>query len=114
MHSIQRIASKQREAASLLKEKVIHGEIGGNDNRLGRHQSATIRRLMNREITEKPSRESILTKKKEIELIKFKVLLLNQEKARKIALIRNKTQTSKNLYDENIIKSKFKIIFYYT
>lgn len=107
MHSIQRITSKQRESATLLKEKIIQGDISLNESRIGRHQSATIRRLMNKEITQKPSRQSILSRRKEIELAKFKVLLLNQEKSRKIALIRNKTETSKTLYDENVSKSKF-------
>jgi len=107
MHSIQRITSKQREAATLLKEKVIQGEIGLNENRTGRHQSATIRRLMNKEITQKPSRQSILCRRKEIELVKCRVLLLCQEKSRKIILLRNKTQTSKTFYDANFIKSKF-------
>uniref|UniRef100_A0A2S2QRN7 UV radiation resistance-associated protein n=1 Tax=Sipha flava TaxID=143950 RepID=A0A2S2QRN7_9HEMI len=105
MHSIQRITSKQREKATLLKEKVIQGEISWKDNRTGRHQSATLRRLMNKEATQKPSQQSIMSRKKEIELIKFRVLLLCQEKSRKIALLRNKTQTSKEFYDENCTKN---------
>ncbi|XP_022182663.1 UV radiation resistance associated protein [Myzus persicae] len=105
MHSIQRITSKQREAATLLKEKVVQGEIGLNENRTGRHQSATIRRLMNKEISQKPSRQSILCRRKEIELVKFRVLLLCQEKSRKIVILRNKTQTSKTFYDANCIKN---------
>ncbi|KAF0756235.1 UV radiation resistance associated protein, partial [Aphis craccivora] len=105
MHNIQRITSKQREAATLLKEKVIQGEIGLNENRTGRHQSATIRRLMNKEIAQKPSRQSILCRRKEIELVKFRVLLLCQEKSRKIILLRNKTQTSKTFYDANFSKN---------
>lgn len=106
MHNIQRLMIKQREAANILKEKIIRGDINSNDNQMGRHQSATIRRLMNKENTQKPSRESIIAIKKEIELAKYRVMLLNQEKARKIAIIRNKSQTCKKLYDENTKKSK--------
>lgn len=106
MHNIQRITIKQREAATLLKENLVQGEIGLNENRT-KHQSATIRRLMNKEIGQKPSRQSILCRKKEIELVKFRVLLLCQEKSRKIVILRNKTQTSKTFYDANCIKSKF-------
>jgi len=107
MHNIQRVTSKQREAATLLKEKVVQGEICLNENRTGRHQSATIRRLMNKEIGQKPSRQSIICRRKEIELVKFRVLLLCQEKSRKIVILRNKTLTSKTFYDANYIKSKF-------
>lgn len=114
MHSIQRITSKQREEATILKEKVIQGEIGWRDNRSGRHQSATLRRLMNKEITQKPSQQCILSRRKEIELVKFRVLLLCQEKSRKIALLRNKSQTSKILYDENSVKSKKHFYFYFS
>jgi hypothetical protein len=112
MHSIQRITSKQREKATLLKEKVIQGEISWKDNRTGRHQSATLRRLMNKEATQKPSQQSIMSRKKEIELIKFRVLLLCQEKSRKIALLRNKTQTSKEFYDENCTKSNMQFYLF--
>lgn len=100
---------KQREDASLLKEKVFHGKTSMSDNRTGRLQSATLRRLMNKETTEKPSRQTILSRRKEIELVKFRVLLLGQEKSRKISLVRNKTQTSKTLYQENLVKSKFQM-----
>lgn len=110
MHSVQRITSKQKKAASLLKDKVSQGEIAWNDNSTGRHQSATIRKLMSKEISPKPSRQSILSKIKEIELVKFRVLLLCQEKSRKIAILRNKTQLSKALYEQNSVKSKSIII----
>lgn len=109
MHSIQRMTCKQRDDASILKEKVFHGKISMNENRTGRLHSATLRRLMNKETTQKPSRQTILSKRKEIELVKFRVLLLGQEKSRKIALVRNKTQTSKTLYQENLEKSKFQL-----
>jgi len=107
MHSIQRITIKQREAANLLKQKVILGEINWNKNQ--NHQSATIRRLMNKEVIQKPSRQCILSKRKEIETVKFNVLLLSQEKSRKISLIRNKTQTTKSLYEENYTISMLSI-----
>lgn len=103
MHFIQRITIKQQEAATLLKNKVIRGEINEKQNK---HQSATLRRLMNEEVTHKPSRQIILSKKKEIELMRFRVILLYQEKSRKIVLLRNKTQNRKTLYDENCLKSK--------
>lgn len=106
MHNIQRMILKQREDATVLKQRIMQGEIGMNESRVGRLQSATLRRLMNKEITQKPDQQAILSKKKEIELAKFKVLLLSQEKSRKIALVRSKTQTSKTLYDENVMKSK--------
>lgn len=105
MHNIQRMTYKQREDATLLKQRVFQGEIGMNENRMGRLQSATLRRLMNKEITQKPSRQTILSRRKEIELVKFRVLLLYQEKSRKISLLRSKTQCSKTLYDENLTKS---------
>lgn len=107
MHSVQRMTCKQRDDASLLKEKVFQGKISINENRMGRLQSATLRRLMNKETTQKPSRQTILSRRKEIELVKSRVLLLGQEKSRKISLVRNKTQTSKTLYQENSVKSKF-------
>jgi len=107
IHNIQRITNKQRGAAILLKDKVIQGEIGWNGDFMKKHQSATLRRLMSKEESHKPSRQIILSKRKEIELVKFRVLLLNQEKFRKIALLRHKTQTNKTLYSENSIKSKF-------
>lgn len=107
MHNIQRMTYKQREDASLLKDQVFQGKINIGDNRSGRLQSATLRRLMNKEITQKPSRQTILSRRKEIELVKFRVLLLCQEKSRKTLLLRNKTQASKTLYHENFIKSKF-------
>jgi len=107
MHGIQRITIKQKEAANILKQKVIQGEINWN-NTNEKHQSATIRRLMNKEIAQKPSRQSILLKRKEIERVKFNVLLLSQEKTRKILLLRNKSQTSKSLYEDNYRKSMTK------
>lgn len=61
---------------------------------------------MSPENIQKPSRQSILSKKKQIELVKFRVLLLNQEKVRKVGVIRHKTLTSKTLYEENALKSK--------
>jgi len=106
IHNIQRITNKQRGAAILLKDKVIQGEIGWNGDFMKKHQSATLRRLMSKEESHKPSRQIILSKRKEIELVKFRVLLLNQEKSRKIALLRHKTQTNKTLYSENSIKKK--------
>lgn len=106
MHGIQRITSKQREEASLLKDKVSQGAITLNGNSVGKHQSATIRKLMNKEISLKPSRQSVLSKRKEIELVKCRVLLLCQEKSRKIAILRNKTQLSKTLYEQNSVTSK--------
>lgn len=106
MHNIQRATFKKREIATVLKDKVNIGEVFWNQNRLGRHESATLRRLMNKETAQKPTRESILSKRKEIELVKFRVLLLCQEKSRKIALLRHKTETSKTLYDKNSVKSE--------
>lgn len=114
MHNIQRLVIKQREAANALKEKIIKGDINSKDNQAGRHQSATIRRLMNKENTQKPSQESIIAIKKEIELAKYRVMLLNQEKTRKVGIIRYKSQTCKKIYDENSKKSKLNFnIFYY-
>jgi len=110
MHSVQRITIKQREAANLLKQKVILGEINWNKNHWNEnHQSATIRRLMNKEVVQKPSRQCILSKRKEIETAKFNVILLSQEKSRKVSLIRNKTRTTKLLYEENYITSMLSI-----
>ncbi|XP_050438446.1 UV radiation resistance-associated protein [Adelges cooleyi] len=112
MHSIQRKTVEKKEAASILKDKAIQGEINWNKNRTARHQSATLRRIMAKDVGQKPSRENILSRKKEIELVKFRVLLLNQEKTRKISLLRHKTEASKLLYNENCIKSnKLKEIF---
>lgn len=110
MHSIQRLTSQQKTAASLLKDKISQGEIVWNENAAGKHQSATIRKLMSKEISSKPTRQSILSKKKEIELVKCRVLLLSQEKFRKISILRNKTELSKTLYEQNSVKSK-SIIF---
>lgn len=104
MHSVQRITLKQREMANLLKQKIIQGEINWN-NKTQKHQSATIRRLMNKEVTQKPSRQCILSKKKDIEKVKFNVLLLSQEKSRKIVFLRNKTQVMKLLFEENFVRS---------
>ncbi|XP_050531128.1 UV radiation resistance-associated protein [Daktulosphaira vitifoliae] len=104
MHSIQRETKKQRDAASLLKDKAIQGDINWHDSKTGRLQSATLRRIMGQDVGQKPSWQNILSKKKEIELVKFRVLLLNQEKTRKIALLRHKTQFSKQLYDDNFDK----------
>lgn len=113
MHEIQRKTSEKRNAATLLKETTMQGEINKNDNRAGRPQSATLRRLLNKEITQKPPRQNIFSRKKEIELVKFRVLLLCQEKSRKIALLRHKTQSNKTLYDENDTKSKICSYFNY-
>lgn len=109
MHNIQRITNKQRDAAALLKERIIQGEIGWNDDRSKKLQSATLRRLMGQDMNQKPLRQNIIAKKKEIELIKFKVMLLNQEKSRKVALLRHKTETSKTMYDENSLRSKLNV-----
>lgn len=103
MHIIQRLTIKQQQSATLLKNNVFHGEI--NENRK-LHQSNTLRRLMNKKSTLKPSRQIILSKKKEIELVKFRVLLLSQEKTRRVIILRNKTKISIELYDDNCIKSK--------
>lgn len=114
MHCIQRVIGKQRDAATVLKNKLFQGEVVWNNDRMGKLQSATLRRLMNKEVTQKPTRQSILSKRKEIELVKFKVMLLCQEKTRKIAILRNKTRTSKTLYDENCLKSELNhLIFNY-
>jgi len=101
LHSIQRITVKQREAANLLKQKIVQGEI--NWNKTHKHQSATIRRLMNKEVTQKSSRQCILSKRKDIEKVKFNVLLLSQEKSRKIVFLRNKTQIMKSFFEENYV-----------
>lgn len=103
MHIIQRLTIKQQQAAKLLKNNVFHGEI--NENRK-LHESTTLRRLMNKKTSHKPSRHIILSKKKEIELVKFRVLLLSQEKTRRVIILRNKTKISIKLYDDNCIKSK--------
>lgn len=105
IHNIQLSTNTQRHAATVLKDKISQGEISWNQS--NKFHSATLRRLMNQKNIQKPSQECILSKKKEIELVKFRVMLLNQEKARKIANIRHKTERSKSLYDENVLKSKF-------
>lgn len=101
------MTNKQRQAAAVLKEKISQGEISSNDNNSNKFHSATLRRLMHQENIQKPSREAVLAKKKEIEVLKFRVMLLSQEKARSLASIRQKTEILKTLQDENVLIGRF-------
>ncbi|GLG95922.1 UV radiation resistance associated protein, partial [Gryllus bimaculatus] len=81
LHTIQQAIKKQRSAAQVLREKISVGRYTPPESR----ESATLRRLLNKSRPQAPQRQEVQKIKREIEMTKFRVEMLAQERSRKIA-----------------------------
>ena len=68
------------QAAQSLRDKISAGGFTANESR----ENAVLRRLLNKSRPKAPERQELLRVRKEVELVRFRVTILSQEKSRKI------------------------------
>jgi hypothetical protein len=105
---MQHAIKKQASAAVSLRERISAGNNSQERNESGR-ESKTLRRLLGMN-KNKPSPRELLAVKREIELVRFKVQLLAQEKDRGQGGLRKLSSLKDALIERNQEKSNY---FYY-
>nr|XP_018913944.1 PREDICTED: UV radiation resistance-associated gene protein [Bemisia tabaci] len=100
IHEVQQEIKKQTEVAENLRKQILMGgpQLSGTEVR---EPSRTLRKLLNQSEPQRPQQHEILAVKKDIELVKFRVQLLSQEKSRKLAELRRLSQRKNTLYESN-------------
>ncbi|KAK9511035.1 hypothetical protein O3M35_005684 [Rhynocoris fuscipes] len=109
LHSLQQTVRNRTAASVLLKEQIMSGSfdgerMAGNSSNKGR-ESLALRRLMSKPTQSRPQPQQILAVKKEIELLKFRLELLTQEKDRCELTVRQLINKKQDLSNENQVKS---------
>nr|BAN21317.1 hypothetical protein [Riptortus pedestris] len=101
LQSLQHAIKKESEATSVLREQISMGMFASsNENTNSSRGSATLRKLLSRQGPPKAHPHQILAVKKEIEMIKFKVKVLGEQ--RDIL----QTAVQKKLNEKNILLEK--------
>jgi hypothetical protein len=97
LHTIQQAIKKQKLAAQNLREKISVGGYTAN----GSQENTVLRRLLNKTHPKVPERQELLRVKKEVELVRFRVSMLNHEKSRKQAELQQLEKTKSALVETN-------------
>lgn len=97
LHTVQQAIKQQTQAAASLRERISAGSLNTAPEQ---RESAMLRRLLNRS-RPKPQRQEIMRIKKEIELVKFRIQLLTQEKNRRLMELRTMGAIKDNSAESN-------------
>ncbi|XP_073986915.1 UV-resistance associated gene isoform X3 [Rhodnius prolixus] len=105
LHSLQQTVRKRSAAATVLKEQIMAGcldnqHFSGTATNKGR-ESLALRRLMSKPAQVRPQPKEILEVRKEIELLKFRLQLLSQEKERCEQTVQQLFKKKDQLSNEN-------------
>lgn len=106
LHSIQRSMKELTEESVSLHNKIVLGEFP--DDRLQiKESSAFLRKLLNQTKPVKVSHEQILNIKKNIEIVKFRVQLLQEKKSHKLAELKKHKAVRDRIIETNQEKGNF-------
>lgn len=97
LHTIQQVIKKQMLAAQNLREKISVGGFTTNESR----ENAVLRCLLNKNRPKAPERQELLRVRKDMELVRFRVLMLSYEKSRKQAEVRQLEKMKSTLSETN-------------
>lgn len=97
LHTIQQAIKKQMQAAQNLRDKISAGGFTANESR----ENAVLRRLLNKSRPKAPERQELLRVRKQVELFRFRVTTLSQEKSRKQSELQQLLKTKVNLLEAN-------------
>lgn len=84
-------------AAQNLREKISVGGFTTSESR----ENAVLRCLLNKSHPKAPERQELLRVKKDMELVRFRVLMLSYEKSRKQAEVRQLEKMKSTLFETN-------------
>ena len=92
------------QAAQSLRDKISAGGFTANETR----ENAVLRRLLNKSRPKAPERQELLRARKAVELVRFRVSTLSQERSRKQSELYQLEKTKTHLMEINQERGRYK------
>lgn len=101
LHSVQRTIKELSEEACTLHDKILSGDYIINNKEIIRESSPFLRKLLNQSKPDKRSNQETIEIKKNIEITKFRVQLLQEEKSRILTKLQTLVEKKMRLNENN-------------
>lgn len=106
LRNIQQAIKKLSQQSGFLRERILAGGTSNEAAHISRESNPTIRRLLSKGRPKPQERQETLTVLCQVEMLRFRVALLRQEKLHKQALVNSLEKQQQMTANENADRSE--------